>query len=227
MKRLIYLTIFLCFIQINVIHASEHVQRQNDIVFINNTSVDSCHLSNRYEYIFIDELLKVRFDINVNEKAITREEFCNLAAYMLNQIYQENSTDYYVNVNLRYILEDMGLGSVQDVSFSDYEVPYPAVNDLYIMGIIKGKGENIFEPYEVITYEETAQLLYNIAKVFISKDIMNDTSSDYLTKSKVSDWAKEAVSWIVQNEIMVDSFEPELNMTREQAIISINRLYKF
>lgn len=47
----------------------------------------------------------------------------------------------------------MGLGSVQDVSFSDYEVPYPAVNDLYIMGIIKGKGENIFEPYEVITYE--------------------------------------------------------------------------
>lgn len=164
------------------------------------------------------------------EKPITREEFCTISTYMLNKIYNKNSNSVYDNINLDNILLSMGITNdddiydvKQNISFPDYEYPSDIIKDLYLLGIINERENNDFEPYSNITQVETAQVLYNINQLFDNESNFN---TEYLSK----DNTEKAISWIIQNNIIPfngnNSFEAKSNLTREQAIISINRLYK-
>lgn len=101
------------------------------------------------------------------------------------------------------------------------------------LGIVKGMSENTFAPNEYITRQQAAVMLSNMAKLSgleENADRVNFTDTDFF-----ADWAKEAilnVSAIKNPEgtaIMAgtepDKFSPWMYYSREQAYVTIYRLY--
>lgn len=95
------------------------------------------------------------------------------------------------------------------------------------LGIINGKSEGIFAPYANISRQEAASLLMRTAK-FLGKKFTpeNNTFND---SENIANYAKEAVDYVAGLGVMKDkgknNFGPKDNYSREQAYITINRLF--
>lgn len=93
--------------------------------------------------------------------------------------------------------------------------------------IISGKGEGRFAPYDKISRQESAALLMRTSK-FLGHDTKpgNKAFNDH---DKISNFAKEAVNYVSSIDIMQgkenNDFSPHDNYTREQAYMTIYRLF--
>ena len=93
-------------------------------------------------------------------------------------------------------------------------------------GIVNGITENEFEPDKSISREEMAAIAYRYAK-YKGADLQTNKSEKYDDDEKISDFAKESVSWAASKGIMNGSdgkFTPKNGSTRAQAATVFMRL---
>ena len=114
--------------------------------------------------------------------------------------------------------------------FDDTDSPIAGI--LADLGIIKGKAPSEFDPDSLITREEAAQILYNICKAAGLKDVFETrllSSYMYIDEKDISESSIDAVYNITFHGIMNgtgdDRFSPKENLTFEQAIASLSRLF--
>ena len=96
-------------------------------------------------------------------------------------------------------------------------------------GIVKGTGDG-FDPAGGVTREQLAAMLYRYAQS-VGLDTKVSGSLDKFSDSReTSSWAKEALSWAVQNGLMQGRgsgvLAPQANITRAEAAAILERYGK-
>lgn len=143
-------------------------------------------------------------------KGITREEFSELA------------------INLYEVLTKQEATVQGNNPFVDTQNPKVIIANQ--LGIIKGTGERLFDPYEKITKEQASIVIYNTLKIAKPKYNYEDSNnSGFKDATKISSWASEAVDYLYGIEVINGSdenlFDPKGDTSREEAIILVKRLY--
>lgn len=109
--------------------------------------------------------------------------------------------------------------SFSDVKAGVWYAPYVEWAAQY--GIVSGIGGGKFAPDQSVTREQMAVILYNYAKLTGCGDIQNGTEIlRFPDTGDVSDWAKEAMTWAVDKEIINGyggKLHPKDTATRAQA----------
>ena len=146
---------------------------------------------------------------------ISRLEFCELSALLLNKFNLAENTDAPVTFN--------------DTSNKQIE-------RLASAGIIEGFGDGTFRPDDPLTREQAAAILTRIIKYHAEQNSLEfderlSEQTYYDDDSKISDWAKESVNIISACKIMLgvgeNRFDPQGIYSREQSAVTILRLYKY
>lgn len=95
------------------------------------------------------------------------------------------------------------------------------------LSIVSGTGNNRFNPDGLLTREQAAVMISNLAKA-INKPL-TDQSMAFTDNASVSSWAAEQVGQVQTAGIMGgvgnNLFSPKGNYTREQSIVTMLRLY--
>ncbi len=101
-----------------------------------------------------------------------------------------------------------------------------AVNWGYENKIVTGTSENTFAPMDHLTREQLCVMLYNYTKHIGVKTELADISS-YSDNNTVSNWAKDAVCWAVQEKIVTgkgnNTLAPRDSATRAETAAVIRR----
>ncbi len=149
---------------------------------------------------------------------IKREEFIALIVRLI-----EKKTGQ----TLEQVVEDRGLIPAEPFLDTDD----PDILRIAATGIINGVGGGKFDPSGLITREQAALILTNTAR-FLDVDSRIDSYSGplFADDKQLSQWAKEAVYYCLQNNIMRgigdNSFGPKTYYSREMSMSTIVRLYK-
>jgi hypothetical protein len=143
-------------------------------------------------------------------KGITREEFSELA------------------INLYEVLTKQEVTVQGNNPFVDTKNPKVIIANQ--LGIIKGKGERLFDPYEKITREQASMVIYNtLTRAKPKYNYGDSNNSGFKDATKISSWAREAVDYLYGIEVINGSdenlFDPKGDTSREEAIILVKRLY--
>ena len=154
-----------------------------------------------------DGLLPPKFQNNYT-KDITRLEYCQLV-------------DNFLFVNKGQSIRDNNLKP----PFTDVEDS--SVTVLWNNGIINGKSETQFCPYDFITREELATILKRIYG-FMGNDRSNAGDGILFDdNAEISEWAKDSVSFVSSHGIMIganNKFRPKDYSTKQETIITLVRL---
>lgn len=142
------------------------------------------------------------------QKNITREEFADLVVNLYSKATRKN-VDVFSQVN----------------PFTDTN--NIMVSKAYNIGLVKGVGDNLFQPKAQVTREQMAVMLYNMINVLSleSNGVKNKVFSD---ENEVSFWAEEAIDFAIAENVLSgvgnNLISPKTWATREQAIVMISRL---
>lgn len=144
----------------------------------------------------------------------------------------ENMTRGYLASILYNLSGDIGMyaySGFSDVSTSDYfnaAVSWASANH-----IMTGNEDGQFRPYDTLTREEFAVVLYSFAEKYT-----NMTSLVYMVPvesrdvATVSGWAKQAVSWAVTTDMMEERYNqfflPKAMTTRSDVAIAVAQFLK-
>lgn len=148
-------------------------------------------------------------------KCITREDFCLLVYQTLNKAagVQIKAGDADVNTPMPFT----------DVTNGNYNVIY-TLNQL---GIISGASPTEFNPNGLLTREQAATILSNVAK-YLEIPIPK-TTVNYADKASISSWAANGVADMSALGIMGstggNNFSPKADFTGQQAIMTMLRIY--
>ena len=98
---------------------------------------------------------------------------------------------------------------------------------LYEKGIIKGRSDDEFCPYDAVTREEFATILKRVLDVTgISGEA--GSGSVYNDDSEIAEWAKESVESVCAQGIMIGdtdgNFRPKSAVTKEEAVSALLRI---
>jgi hypothetical protein len=151
---------------------------------------------------------------------ITREEFCRLMVVLL-----EKSTGQSMNAYLKFKGIDVK-NVFTDTNSSDVSIAYA-------LGIVSGVSETKFNPGGFITRQEAATMLSRTAKVLGVTAAQGETFHD---ADQFASWAKESITFVsgltspttnakVMGETGNGNFSPTAPFSREQAIVTLLRLY--
>ncbi len=116
-----------------------------------------------------------------------------------------------------------------DAPFSDTHDK--SVAEAYALGILNGRGNGIFSPYDTITREEAAKVLVLTYKAYIGREIPPpNLMLTYNDTEEISGWAADYVRIVTDFGIMKgdqnNCFLPFSEYTIEQSIITFERIYK-
>lgn len=159
------------------------------------------------------------------QEYITREDFAKLVVRMISRLGS-------LNGSMEEVLKVDGI-TLPEVS------PFTDTNDRNILiahayGIVNGNGSGKFMPKNKITREEAATMLLRLLRSRKIQEIKYQ-EADFEDFNEVSAWAKENVKSIAaiyggNKAIMSGSegkFYPKKFYTREQAFLTMNRLYLY
>ena len=141
---------------------------------------------------------------------INREEFCGII------------------VNLYQKLTGNIARSPEILPFEDTDsIP---VAKAYSLGIVSGKSNGLFDPYDGVTREEMSKMIVNTLKAADCNLITDDAVLlHYSDRNEISDWAYADMSLMVKYSIITGLSEnlisPKTGASREQAVAMINRTY--
>ncbi len=144
---------------------------------------------------------------------IKRNEFCSIIVEFL---------EVYYNTSRDEIIKDYNI----DIVNSPIDELNEDVAICLKLGIVKGRGNGVFDGESEITREEAAVMLTNLAK-YLGLNTVSDEV--YLNdKKEVSEWAIDAVNFVLENKFMQgvgnDMYSPKSNITREQTYIIMYRI---
>lgn len=166
------------------------------------------------------------------QENITREEFAATAVMFL--AYEYNLTvEDMMNLWCEKNADENGVPMEVSHSFDDLKdsrFPY-YVRCADTLGIVKGRGEGIFDPLSNITREEAAVMLNNVFYFYTSGFKLGYYDfSKMLDYEKISEWAKSSVKNMyamnVMRGISDTEFSPQGPYTREQCFVTFLRLNK-
>jgi hypothetical protein len=156
--------------------------------------------------------------VNKYSDNITREEFCILLGNTIRVSGNYVSLDEYMKSQGKAYLTNY---------FTDCSGVDSSVNILYALGVVNGKTETEFDPDGIINREEAAALICRAAALFRYVD--DDDTLYYDDARDISQWARPFVAWVSNRFIMNGtdgSFLPQKAYTVQEAITTVNRLYK-
>ena len=141
---------------------------------------------------------------------INREEFSELAVTLYETLSRKK-----VSVQV-------------DNPFKDTQNPNVIIANQ--LGLVDGRGDGIFSPYEKITKEEASMIIYKTLKVAKPRyDYSNSHESEFRDSNRISKWAKESVDYLYGIEVLNGNndnfFNPEDKISREEGIVLVKRLY--
>ncbi len=159
---------------------------------------------------------------------ITRAEFAEAAVRFLAlqfHISADEVCSYYLNLTPPPLMEN----GEPFRWFSDVDNVY--VTTAYLSGIVKGRGNGIFDPDSPISREEAAQMLYNTYRIYAEEDSITLADlSHFADRAAISLWAENAAAFVIEHGVMNGiserEFSPQTNYTREQCYVTFLRLYK-
>jgi len=151
------------------------------------------------------------------DKAITRQEFCQLLFRFL-----ETKSD-----------QPMRQLATTGANFTD--TTDSAVRAISALGIVNGYGQGIFKPNQTITRQEAATMLTRLAKA-MGLEKPNASSVTFTDLSSIPTWFAEGVQFIsacqnpqnnkrVMSGVGNNRFDPTGTYTREQSLMTLTRLY--
>jgi hypothetical protein len=161
------------------------------------------------------------------QTAITREEFAEL---IVNAVFANNKQMYSaggLGEEFYWTAEKVLDRVTLEVEFEDAKQDH--VKIAYILGSINGVSDTKFAPNNKITREEAAMMLINTSHISNGMNYAPNSSLGYADFDTISDWAKPAVqgAWAVgYMKGEGNKFNPKGNITREQAIATVMRLYE-
>ena len=141
-------------------------------------------------------------------KAISRAEFCEVAVELYKNISGKTAPSNIIS------------------PFTDTDNQTIAAASA--LGIVNGKGDGTFAPYDTITRQEFCVMLCNVIRAINGQDdtIETNTINVFPDGDLVADWAKTDVETIVNSEIMTGILEdgetllkPLETTSREQAMV--------
>ncbi len=145
---------------------------------------------------------------------------------------QINYAGYITRVEVCQLIENLlfqlgcSLENLEEKPFVDTEDN--SVILLHDLGIISGKLENQFCPYDYITREELAKILSNTYHYLNKENLIKEGKVLYTDKDEISDWAVKSVEEMSALGIFVGTedgkFMPGENTTKEQVILTILKL---
>lgn len=141
---------------------------------------------------------------------ITRLEFAHLAVSFFSVVTETPVSE----LPTEYVFSDTDNGYVAAASG---------------LGIINGRSETVFAPDDGITRQEAAVMMTNTLAV-CGEIFANEKAAKYADLDTVAAWAAPAVGIMQSKKIMTGTddrhFSPLDDYTREQAIISFERMYR-
>lgn len=166
------------------------------------------------------------------QSSITREEFAATAVMYLAYMYNMQVEDMIQMWCVKHTEKNVSTKEIQS-SFTDIEeselVDY--IKYAEMMGIVKGRGNGVFDPYSYITREEAAVMLNNVFVAYSSGFKIGYYDLSNLTDiGKISDWAIASVKNMyvmnVMKGVSETEFSPQGEYTREQCFATFLRLSK-
>ena len=164
------------------------------------------------------------------QENITREEFAATAVMYLAYLYNMQIDDMMDMWCLTHVDEKGKSIEIKD-SFIDLD---GSEFGYYIMcadtlGIVKGRGEGIFDPFSNITREEAAVMLNNVFFSYATGFKLGYYDLSKMTDyEKISEWAKSSVRNMyvmnVMKGVSETEFSPQGQYTREQCFATFLRL---
>lgn len=167
---------------------------------------------------------------------ITRAEFAKIAVSYLAFLYQTDNAgavkiycDTKINGNGQNLIleEELALAQKAFLDCDDLDVHYA-----YIMHIVKGKGDGIFDPDGLITREEAATMLMRTLFVYgggLKHGPEIEEFEKYSDYDTISLWALSDAQYVWELNIMKGisetEFSPKTHCTKEQSIVMFLRLY--
>lgn len=165
------------------------------------------------------------------QKNITREDFAVTAmmfvAYQNNMDFGDMQYLYINGGSLSKVSADE-IAMFDDLADSEYA---NYIMTAAAMGIVKGRGNNLFDPFSPITREEAAVMLSRVYTMYASdKPAPESEVADIADSDSVSDWARDSVKKVYALNIMQGmpngTFAPKNPYTREQCYATFVRLQK-
>ncbi len=145
---------------------------------------------------------------------ITREEFCVLITKFIEVKTGQSIDSYRGSLGISY----------DDFTFTDTDNYF--VRSVAALGIVNGTGDGEFSPKDGLTREQSATMLKRM--VDLMGEIEKNSEPNFNDESTISDWAKDAVSFITAGKVMNgtgENFEPKGTYTREQAFVTMMNMY--
>lgn len=108
-----------------------------------------------------------------------------------------------------------------------------AVSFAYENGIVKGMGDNLFEPNSSITRQQMAALYLSLIENYFGMKMDADLSllDQFSDKDQIAGWAQRAVAAMVGINMLYgrskDTFDPKGESTRAEAAALIRRFYDY
>ncbi len=151
--------------------------------------------------------------------------------------YTQNITrEEFAYLTVSFVMENLSLSFEQLESQAEkYSAPRSKFEDSdnrYVLlaarlGIIKGVGNNLFDPVSPITREQAATMLKRTYCLYSYKQ--NQMQVLFDDSDQISEWAVSGVEFCVSYEVMKGvsntHFAPQDHYTKEQAIVTFLRLY--
>ncbi len=148
--------------------------------------------------------------LSIYRQDITREEFCELAV----KLYEALSGNK-IEVPATNIFKDTDNTEILRANK---------------LGIVNGVAEDRFAPFNRISREEIAVMLYRTIMAVDSDLSVGEYYITFADKQDVSSWAGEAVGFMSENDILGgiggNMAGPKENTTREQAIALVKRTFE-
>lgn len=146
---------------------------------------------------------------------INREEFCEIAIELVKlALNKDHDMVHMLNGDIASPFDD---------------VDNKAVGWAQKLEIVTGVGDKKFEPKRGISRQEAAKMLYNICVKVLKMD-KEAPKSNFADAESIADWAIEPVDYVLHKKLMNgvgdNKFDPKGSYTREQAILTMYRLYK-
>lgn len=169
-----------------------------------------------------EEGLILKTTLNSMKSNISRKEFCHLIVNMLTVKYSKTAEE---------LLHEKGL----ELDFSVFvDTADEYVLTANALGIVNGKGDNMFDPEGYITRQEAATMLYRTAKA-IGVTAPNSEKLTFTDEEEFAEWGKEGIFFVsaslsdkgtrVMGGVEDGKFAPSGFYTKEQSVLTVYRIF--
>jgi len=176
----------------------------------------------------------------VNLKASSAWAFDDVTSYYLQQLlpislcsdFQQGITRAeFARMLYQFVSVTRGWGRVVvSMDFTDIKDSDDAYAILLCksIGLFDGTSAATFSPNAGVTREQAAKVLVNLANYLNGSELSSDGALSYADAADISSWARGYVSTATGQGILqgsASSFHPLSQMTREQLVVALERMY--